>query len=58
MTRKKTATVTITRNRDGTYKFKSRNYDLRKLFPQQVKTESEAAHENAPVAPTNTTDTD
>lgn len=49
MARKKTATVTITRNRDGTYKFKSRNYDLRKLFPPQTKPEEIPASET-PIA--------
>lgn len=45
-----TSTVTISMNRDGTYNFRSRNFDLRKLFPAQVKTEAETVAEPAPAA--------
>lgn len=48
--KRKTATVTIRMNRDGTYTFRSRNYDLRKLFPAHANPEDEAAVEPAPAA--------
>ena len=48
--KRKTATVTIKMNRDGTYNFRSRNYDLRKLFPAQVNAEAETVAEPAPAA--------